>query len=310
MEVKFQVVAALLVAAMLLPACTKIRQFNRYFLSQCPEEGPHPDEEFDIVLRPVSLPPYLKRLREAAEGFSLERIADVPYQGRSWPIYHIWRSGPKGAERLVVVAGVHGNEVAGGLAASEILLDARAHPQVYRGLDVHLVAPANPVGLTHGSRYNAEGCDVNRDFGAFETVEARAIRDAIEESEPDLVLSLHEGPHDGFFVLATRSTPSSFTRAVATALRSSGVELATHSNLGTQLEVPGVMKEGWLITGVKKVLSIESLGSYAHERAIPILTTEGPWGERDIESRVRAQVLAVRAAAKELASGAVAGPVP
>lgn len=121
-----------------------------------------------------------------------------------------------------------------------------------------LVAPANPVGITHGARYSGEGCDVNRDFAAFETAEARAIRDAIEESKPGLLRSLHEGPHEGFFVLVTHSTPSRFARAVATALRSSEVELATHSNLGTQLKVPGVMKEGWLITGVKKVLSIGS----------------------------------------------------
>ena len=156
-----------------------------------------------------------------------------------------------------------------------------------------------------GARYNAHGCDINRDFAAFETIEARAIRDVIEETSPDLILSLHEGPHDGFFVIATRSTPSLLAIAVATALQSSGVELATHSNLGSRLSVPGVMEEGWVITGAKSLFRIRSLGAYAHQRSTPLLTTEGPWSASDVDSRIQAQVLAVRAAASELASGAL-----
>jgi hypothetical protein len=204
----------------------------------------------------------------------------------------------------LVVAGVHGNEVAGALAAPDILSDVRAHPEVYGSLDLHLIAPANPVGLMQGARYDAHGCDINRDFSAFETIEARAIRDVIEESNPDFILSLHEGPHEGFFVIATRSTPSPLAVAVARALESSGVELATHNNLGSRLSVPGVMEEGWFITGAKKLFRIRSLGAYAHQRSTPLLTTEGPWGVSDVDSRVRAQMLAVRAVAKEIVSGA------
>ena len=299
---QFHLAAALLMTVTLILGCTQVRQFSRFYLTRCPEDGPTPEQEFDIFLSPVDLSGYLERLRGAARGFSLRAIAEVPHTDRSWPIYHARRPGLSSDKRLLVVAGIHGNEVAGALAAPDILSDVLAHPEIYGGLDFHLIAPANPVGLMHGARYNAQGCDINRDFSAFETIEARAIRDVIEETNPDFILSLHEGPHGGFFVIATRSTPATFATAVATALQSSGVDLATHSHLGSRLSVPGVMKEGWVITGAKWLFRIRSLGAYAHQRSTPLLTTEGPWGASDVDSRVRAQVLAVRAAANELVS--------
>ena len=300
---RFLPVIALLMAVTLMSGCTKLRQFDRFFLSECAEDGPNPEEEFDIALPPVDLLDYLERLRDAAGGFSLRTIAEVPYRDGLWPIYLASQRELNVGKRLLVVAGVHGNEVAAALAAPSILSDVRAHPEVYGGLNFYLIAPANPIGLIHGARYNAQGCDINRDFSSFGTVEARAIREVIDETRPDLILSLHEGPHDGFFVIATRSTPSLFAEAIAAELQSSGIELATHSNLGSRLSAPGVMEEGWFITGAKTVFRIASLGAYAHQSSTPFLTTEGPWGESDIDYRVRAQILAVRAAANELGSG-------
>ena len=60
------------------------------------------------------------------------------------------------------------------------------------------------------------------------------------------------------------------------------------------------MTEGWFITAAKRLLRIHSLGAYAHDRGIPVLTTEGPWGSEDMEGRISAQVLAVRAVAAHL----------
>ena len=109
-------------------------------------------------------------------------------------------------------------------------------------------------------------------------------------------------------------TPLIFAEGVAAEWQSSGIDLATHSNLGPRLRVPGVMEEGWFITGAKTVFKISSLGDCAHQSSKPFLTTEGRWGESDIDYLVRAQVLAVRVAAKQLVSGAlsewVAGAKP
>ena len=136
----------------------------------------------------------------------------------------------------------------------------------------------------------------------------KGLRDVIEEIRPDLILSLHEGPNDGFLVIATRSTPSMLVTSVATALKSSGIELATRSNLGSRLSVRGVVQEGWFTTNAKRLFRIRTLGAYAYRRSTPMLTTEGPWGASDIDSRILAQTLAVRVAAKVLESGALKLP--
>ena len=60
------------------------------------------------------------------------------------------------------------------------------------------------------------------------------------------------------------------------------------------------MTEGWFITAAKRLLRIYSLGAYAHDRGIPVLTTEGPRGSEDMEGRISAQVLAVCAVAAHL----------
>ena len=308
-----RIAAVLLVCASLLSGCSSARQLHRFFFTQCPEDGPYPERSLDVFVPELDHANYSRALQEAAEEIPSRVVARVPYRGQTWPIYHYWQravggrapagegvatASLEGAPRLLVVAGAHGNESAGALAAMDILDDIRAAR--FGALDLDLVAPANPVGFVHGSRYNADGCDINRDFAAFRTTEARAVRDVIEAADPDLILSLHEGPNDGFLVIATRETPARYAAAVVSAVRSSGIELAGRSHLGSRLEVPGVMNEGWFIAGAKWLFRIHTLGTYASGAAIPLLTTEGPWHDSDIESRVRTQVIAVRAAADEL----------
>jgi len=268
--------ALFLMALMLSLGCAKLRDAHRFFLTNCPEDGPVPEGELDVVLQTVEVADFLQDLRAAAGAARVRPVAEVRYREETWPIHHVHRPTPDARARLLLIAGVHGNEVAATLAAPEILEDAAARDEIYAGLDLHLLAPANPVGLAHGSRYNASGCDINRDFEGCETPEAEAIRAVIQDVTPDVIVSLHEGPQEGFLIIATRSTPSELPTAVAGTLRSHGVELATHSNLGSQLDAPGVVHEGWLLTAAKTLLGIDSLGAYAHDRSIPRSPPRGP----------------------------------
>jgi len=72
------------------------------------------------------------------------------------------------------------------------------------------------------------------------------------------------------------------------------------------------MSEGWFITAAKWLLRIRSLGAYAHDRGIPVLTTEGPWGSEHMEGRISAQVFAVRGLAAHLTQqpATSSSPVP
>jgi hypothetical protein len=283
---------------LMLIGCTQVRQLNRFFLTRCPEDGPRPEQEFNVHVEPVDLGQYYQDLASSAAAVSKRVVAEVSGEAEVYPIYHFGPIGPPNGTPILIVAGMHGNELAGGLAAPRILDDIRSNPGDYGGARVHLIAPANPIGLKYGSRYNLQGCDINRDFRVFGTVEAGAIRDVLQEVSPRLILSLHEGPHDGFFVIATRNLPDEIARAAIGSIPTAVMPLANKNNLGWNLGEPGVMTEGWFVTTAKALFGIDSLGAFGEEQGAPTLTTEGPWGSRDIGARVQAQVLVVREVAR------------
>lgn len=285
---------------LVLASCGPARRFSRRFLTACPADGPVPETEFVLYLEPVGMDAYYAALAEAAAGFPQREVARVPAAERALPIAHYGPMGTVGGRRLLVVAGVHGNEIAGALAAPRILADLHHHPDAYEGTEVHVIAPANPVGLAQLSRYNAAGCDVNRDFRHFQTPEAAAIRSVMQAVAPELLVSLHEGPQDGFFVIATHSVPPEIAEATARAVGAAGVPLAVKSFLGAAIATAGLEREGRLVTLVKRILRIDSLGAYAQRRGIGTLTTESPWRSTDLERRVAGHLIAVRAAAGAL----------
>lgn len=286
--------------------CSSAGQLYRFFLTPCPVHGPVAETELPMRIEPVALAAYYQELSSAAAGFDLREVARVRDVSGDLPIYHIAhiaRLAPDTAARatrLLVVAGVHGNEIAGALAAPRVLADMETRPTDYQDVDLHLIAPANPVGLGHLSRYDALGCDVNRDFGAFRTPEATAIRAVFAAVAPDLVIALHEGPQDGFCVIATQSVPPRLTEAVAEAVGRTGVPLAQDSFLGLPLGTPGVMREGRFMTALKRAIGLQSLGAYALAQGVPTLTTESPWNGADLDARITTHVIAVRAAVQQL----------
>ncbi len=76
-------------------------------------------------------------------------------QHRPVELFHVAGPGP----RVLVVGCIHGNECAG-LAVVAAL--RRSHPRE----DLWLVPTFNPDGLAHGTRQNADGVDLNRNFPA------------------------------------------------------------------------------------------------------------------------------------------------
>lgn len=86
-------------------------------------------------------------------------------------------------------AGIHGDEPAGPHALLALLkegfFDDRFH---------WLICPAlNPTGLEAGSRENAEGGDLNRDYKSCQIAEVAAhVAWLKKQKRPDLFLSLHE----------------------------------------------------------------------------------------------------------------------
>ncbi|MCU4974160.1 succinylglutamate desuccinylase/aspartoacylase family protein [Halobacteria archaeon AArc-m2/3/4] len=90
---------------------------------------------------------------------------------------------------VLVVGGIHGNEIAGYEAAAAV-----ADWDIDAGTLV-TIPEANAVAIEQGTRIDANGVDLNRQFPTSsepETELARAIWEVVLEYDPDVVIDLHE----------------------------------------------------------------------------------------------------------------------
>jgi Zinc carboxypeptidase/N-acetylmuramoyl-L-alanine amidase len=115
------------------------------------------------------------------------------------------RGEPDAAVRVLVVGSIHGNETAGHAVVRRL---RRLAPGA--GVQLWLVRMANPDGARRGTRQNARGVDLNRNFPfrwrgggrPFDTYfpgparasepETRALRDLIGRARPDLTVHYHQ----------------------------------------------------------------------------------------------------------------------
>ncbi|MEZ5277384.1 MAG: M14 family metallocarboxypeptidase [Opitutaceae bacterium] len=99
------------------------------------------------------------------------------------------RSGRAGAPHLYLSAGIHGDEPAGPEAICR-LLEQPHHLPDFRWTLFPLL---NPAGYNLGTRENAAGLDLNRDYRSPLAPETIAHRSVLENLGPlDLVIALHE----------------------------------------------------------------------------------------------------------------------
>lgn len=120
-----------------------------------------------------------------AAGFDVESFGEAA----GCPLLALTRRAPGPRPRVYVSAGIHGDEPAGPLALAEMLeagaFDDRA---------VWFLCPLlNPAGFRAGTRENAEGVDLNRDYRATRSDEIRRhIAWLRRQPNFDLALCVHE----------------------------------------------------------------------------------------------------------------------
>jgi len=151
------------------------------------------------------------------------------------------------------------------------------------------------MGVLYGSRYNGDGCDLNRDFRDPRTYEARVIRDFIAAHPPSLIVSLHEGPQDGFMLVVTSEGSKPLAEAAVRTVRQRGFELASSHFAGFPLRTPGLSAEGGGTDLLKWALRLHTLGRFANRLGIGTYTTETSWSSDDFEGRAQAHVVTVEA---------------
>jgi Penicillin-insensitive murein endopeptidase/Succinylglutamate desuccinylase / Aspartoacylase family len=102
------------------------------------------------------------------------------------PIF-AYRLGNPAARKLLVVGTVHGDEPAGMVITRRLLgVSPPLHAELW------IVPDLNPDGRAAGTRANAAGADLNRDFGRFSQPETRIARALIRAIDPWLSVWYHQ----------------------------------------------------------------------------------------------------------------------
>jgi len=166
---------------------------------QCEPSGPAPtNPDFDLDA-------FQAEFEQVAVGLGFEASRAVTVHGDS---ILFWRKPGRAPDAPCVFfsAGIHGDEPSGPLAVLSFLKQGGTDDKFS-----WIIAPVlNPAGLRRGTRENAEGIDMNRDFLQCKSIECQGITEWWEDfdSTIDLHLSLHEDwEATGFYFYAINSGP-------------------------------------------------------------------------------------------------------
>ena len=132
-----------------------------------------------------------------------------PYGPRTLHRFHyIGPEGGDGYTRLGVFAGVHGDEVAGSLAAVRFLRELVLESDLARGYEFFIYPVCNPTGYADGTRHSRSGLDLNREFWKdSDQPEVRLLEQEILQLNFDGFLSLHaDDTSDGLYGFALGHT--------------------------------------------------------------------------------------------------------
>jgi murein peptide amidase A len=137
-----------------------------------------------------------------AEQASAGERTVIGHSVRGRAILATMRGDPNAAERVLVIGCVHGDEPAGTRVARRLIAGPRP-----RQAAIWVVPTLNPDGVARGTRGNARGVDLNRNFpfdwrplggleysgpGALSEPESRAARRLILQVRPDLTIWFHQ----------------------------------------------------------------------------------------------------------------------
>jgi murein tripeptide amidase MpaA len=173
-----------------------------------------------LALVAVLLPAYPAPAAPVAAGGAViaRRVIGHTVDDRPIRAYHL---GEPGKRKVLLIATMHGNEP----APRQILGNLR-HGRPVHGIDLWVLPVYNPDGLAAGTRKNAHGVDLNRNFpyrwadldGNYESgpkpasePETRAVMRFLERVQPRWVVSFHQPLH----AVDTDTKDKRFSRRVA-----------------------------------------------------------------------------------------------
>lgn len=156
-----------------------------------------------VSARAASKP--LAELGELSTGSNRLRLrrSVVGHSVQGAPIHQIVMG--SGDYRVLLIGSIHGNEAQGTPLLRRLVRVLESQPQLLDGATVICLPCVNPDGVADGTRGNAQGVDLNRNFPAanrqnskrfglqaLSEPEALAIHRVISRTLPDQIVTLHE----------------------------------------------------------------------------------------------------------------------
>lgn len=125
---------------------------------------------------------------------------------------------PKG--RIIITAGVHGNESVGTGALIEMVEEMVYNSKLRNDYDFVFFPALNPGGLEKNSRYLNNGVDYNRTFKInHEEKITNLLKDALKGEQFDLGLDMHEAyTKPGFFIIKAQENDAEYIKSVVSAI--------------------------------------------------------------------------------------------
>ena len=273
----------------------KIKLGYIYYIAQCYYDFPIKQKDFPQVFLKVDLKKYYVNLKEiAAKVFETETLLQILYKGNTYPILSfIKKAETTDSKKLLVLAGIHGNETGGVLAIPELLKFISAEVKKYANWEIKIVTPLNPVGVIEMSRYNKNGCDINRKINNSNLPEIKLQRDLINSFQPDITVSFHEAPSSGFLIHPNALVPKSLSIELVNYLKNSGIHLASKDYLERKLKEQGISEISGALKILKKIVKLQPLSDYAEEKGILEITTESGWNTDDALQRIDSHKLLI-----------------
>jgi hypothetical protein len=163
--------------------------------------------------------------RAPAAGFRTRTLGHVINDSGRIPILSLSRKVEGRAPRILISAGIHGDEPAGPHAILTLLDELATGWDSLRRLHLEIVPLINPSGFDRRQRHDATGVDPNRAFGSpAPPPEIRFLMDDYKRRPIDLFIDLHEDVDTpGFYLYELApDTSSAFGPHVIAALRAGG----------------------------------------------------------------------------------------
>lgn len=274
----------------------KLKLVYKFYISPCYYNKPIKQQDFPQQFIEVNLEQYYNQIKTIAKiNFNVNTIETILYESKSYPILSITSKQKQflNTQKLLIFAGVHGNETGGVLAIIELLKHFNNNVNKYQNWDVKIVTAVNPVGVEKMSRYNECGCDVNRRISTSIQKGVVLQRKIVNSFNPNIVVSFHEAPSDGFLIHSNQFLKHSLLISVLNDLEEKGIQLSVKDYFGRKLKLKGNSKISGVLKLFNKIFKVDALGDYVTEKGIIEITTESSWNTKDNLQRVQSHVFLI-----------------